>query len=95
MVEFMESWFLADHEALKAFYGQGFHESALPRNPQVEQVSKRDIENDLQSATKDTSKGPYRKKHSFKILGKLNHEKVMNASPYAKRFIEALKALTS
>lgn len=31
MVEAMEAWLIADPEALAAYYGQGFRESALPK----------------------------------------------------------------
>ena len=41
MVEVMESWFLADREALGTFYGQGFRGTALPQNQHVEQISNR------------------------------------------------------
>ena len=93
MVQVMESWFLADRGALGAFYGQGFRESRLPQNQNIEQIPKQDVFDRLESATKDTSKGSYNKgKHSFDILGNLDPEKVVNASPHAKSFIEALRA---
>ena len=43
MVQVMESWFLADADALSSFYGQGFRKQALPQNPNVEDVSKQDV----------------------------------------------------
>ena len=93
MVEIMESWFLADRDALEEFYGQGYRENALPQNPQVEQITKRDVLNGLDSAARETSKRRYDKgSHGFGILAKLDPEKVRNASPHAKRFIEALLA---
>ena len=93
MVQVMESWFLADRGALGAFYGQGFREGSLPQNQNIEQIPKQDVFDRLESATKDTSKGSYNKgKHSFDILGNLDPAKVVNASPHAKSFIEALRA---
>lgn len=93
MVEIMESWFLADREALEEFYGQGYRGNALPQNPQVEQIAKQDVLNGLDGAARETSKRRYDKgSHSFGILAKLDPEKVRNASPHAKRFIEALLA---
>ena len=94
MVQVMESWFLADRDALEEFYGQGYRENALPQNPQVEQIAKRDVLNGLDRAARDTSKGRYDKgSHSFGILAKLNPDKVMNASSHAKCFLETLLQL--
>ena len=91
MVQIMESWFLADPQALKAFYGQGYRPDALPPDQDVERIAKQDVINGLVRATRDTAKGRYDKgTHSFQILEKLNPKKVTNASPHAKRFIESL-----
>lgn len=40
MVQFMESWFLADKECLAEYFGSGFREASLPANPNVEEVPK-------------------------------------------------------
>ena len=94
MVEVMESWFLADREALGAFYGQGFRGTALPQNQHVEQISKRDVLDGLAQATRGTRKGSYDKgSHGFEIVERLDPSKVRNASPYAHRFLEALSVL--
>ena len=91
MVQVMESWFLADMAALVSYYGQGFRRQALPQNPNIEDVSKPDVNNSLDQATRDTQKGRYNKgRHSFEILENINPAKVMAASPYAKRFIEGI-----
>ena len=91
MVQMMESWFLADPDAVSAYYGQGFRAGSLPQNPRIEDVGKDDVLNRLEQATRDTNKGRYNKgKHSFDLLERLAPAKVTNASPYAKRFIDAL-----
>ena len=91
MVQAMESWFLADVDGLASFYGNGFRSRSLPQNPNIEQVSKQDINDGLNRATRDVTKGQYSKgKHSFEILAKLDPTKVRNASPYADHFIRAL-----
>ena len=97
MVQVMESWFLADRDALKSFYGKGFRMEVLPKNQTIEQVSKRDIENRLEQATRDTKKGGYYKnkgKHSFAILAELNPAKVSCNSPYAARFLNELERIS-
>ena len=91
MVEVMESWFLADKEALQAYFGQGFRKQALPANPGVEKVSKQDVFRGLNRATQTTGKGRYRKgAHSFDILARLDPAKVRTGSCYAERFVQAL-----
>ena len=39
-VQIMESWFIAHVDALKEFYGQGFKESTIPKNKNVEMIEK-------------------------------------------------------
>ncbi len=91
MVQVMESWFLADSDALESFYGQGFRPQSLPANPNTEEVSKQDVFNRLDAATRATTKGRYDKgRHSYEILGRLDPSKVTNASPYAGRLIRVL-----
>lgn len=91
MVQIMESWFLADRDALGEFYGQGYRGNALPQNPQVEQIAKDDVLDGLDRAARQTSKRGYHKgSDSFEILAEIDPEKVRNASPHARRFIEAL-----
>ncbi len=91
MVQIMESWFLADKQALAKYYGRQFNRSALPKNQNIEEISKVDVEEGLKQATKKTQKGEYSKgSHSFKILALLDPEKVRKASPYADRFIKTL-----
>ncbi|MFZ2968089.1 MAG: DUF4276 family protein [Sulfuricurvum sp.] len=95
MIECMESWFLADKDALKSFYGKDFHENALPKNTNLESTCKQTIYNALENATKDTTKGTYGKgAHSFKILGMLDANKVKNHGKHSKEFFEYLEKLT-
>lgn len=93
MVECMETWFLADLETLKDFYGQGFLPGSLPQNPKIEEVPKRDLLQGLYEATRSSNtKGKYSKgRHSFAILENINPEKLCAASPHAKRFIDTLR----
>ena len=93
MVQAMESWFLADVDALRLFYGQGFRPRDLPPNPNIEDVPKPDTLNRLAQATRGTRKGSYRKGvDSFRILGNLDPAKVRTASAYADRFVRALSS---
>ena len=96
MVQCMEAWFLADKTTLAAHFGSGFAASAVPANPSVEDVSKRDIETGLRNATRNCSQGRYDKgRDSFAILGKLDPQKVTGASPHAERLLRTLRTVTS
>lgn len=98
MTQVMESWFLADPEALQKHFGQGFRVNALrgDRN-NVEETRKDDVMDSLAAAAKGSRKGIYnartKGKHSFKILAELDPALVQQASPRAKRFVDALKTL--
>ncbi len=71
MVQCMETWFLADKEALERFYGQGFSKRALPKNPMIEHILKTDVLNGLEKASTNTTKGSYSKgDHSFMVIAK-------------------------
>jgi hypothetical protein len=96
MVQCMETWFLADGDALEGFFGQGFRRSALPNRTDVENIPKRDIFSAIERATSAcVPKGQYRKgAHSFEVLAMLDPEKVANGSPYARRLFDTLKNKT-
>ena len=91
----MEAWLLADRGALAAYFGQGFQESALPAESRsVEDVAKEQLLTALAAATRGSkTKGAYRKsEHSFNLLALVAPAKVCEASPWAQRFIDALRS---
>lgn len=91
MVQAMEAWLIADPEALKAYYGQRFHENALPGEKDVELIPKRDLEAALKHAARDTTKGRYDKWHGWELIGLVDPRKVRSASWHAARFFDALR----
>lgn len=94
MVQAMESWFLADRDALKKYYGQGFREKQLPSNPNVEQISKSDVDNGLKNATRDTRKKKYHKtQHAPALLSSLDVDKVRSNAPSCNRLFNSLRSL--
>jgi hypothetical protein len=91
MVQCMETWFLADKGMLAQYYGDGFDESALPRNPKVEEIPKRDVLRGLERATAQTRKETYHKtRHGFDILERLDPNAVQRLSPFADAFFKVL-----
>lgn len=94
MVQAMESWFIADPEALKTFYGQGFKANALPKNADVEQVSKETIAKALAKAIRGTNKPEYHKiQHGAKLLGLIAPAKVRKRSKHCDRIFTTIAAL--
>jgi Domain of unknown function (DUF4276) len=93
MVQAMEAWFLADREALEAFYGAGFLTKSLPGTAAaIESIPKIDLESKLNHAAKPTSKSEYHKtKHGFALLALIDPAKVENASPNAAALHQFLR----
>ena len=94
MVQVMESWFLADKEALKTFYGNGFREEKLPCDTQVDTISKGTIEVKLKAATRNSARGRYHKiNHAPYILELLDIAKVRAAAHHCDRLFTTLSEL--
>lgn len=100
MVPTMEAWFVADKETLAAYYigkfnREMFRENALPKRANVEEITKKEIEDALENATRaNESKGIYHKgNHSFEILQVLKPRRVAQASYHFRRLLCHLKAV--
>ena len=92
MVQKMEAWFIADRNALLNHFGAGFRESALPQNPNVEEVPPRDIDDALRNATRNCSKQRYVKgRDDVDLLNRLNPTAVYNACPNFKLLVDHLR----
>ena len=90
MVQVMESWFLADRDALRAYYKRRLHESALPpERRDVEEIPKRDVIDGLKRATDG---GYHKTAHAPAILERLNPEKVRERAPNCNRLFDTLLA---
>jgi hypothetical protein len=85
MVQCMESWFLADKDALTKYFGQGFLRNSLPGNANIESIPKRDVLNGLEHAVGPTTQGHYHKtNHGYDLLGLISPAMVGNASQRAQ-----------
>lgn len=85
MVQIMESWFLADVDALTTFYGGEFKEGAIPKNKNVETIAKEAVEKCLTAATAKTQKAEYHKiEHGAKLLEIVDSNKVRAAAPHCE-----------
>ncbi len=82
---------MADIEALKKYYGQGFKEKTIPTNPNVERIAKDLLIPSLKAASCNTTKGEYRKiQHAAKLLEIVDVAKVHKASDYCDRLFVTL-----
>jgi Domain of unknown function (DUF4276) len=91
MVQIMESWFLADVETLKSFYGQNFKHNAIPKQPNIEKIAKPDVEKSLDKAASETNKGKYHKiRHGAELLSKIETGKVRAKAAHCNRLFETI-----
>jgi hypothetical protein len=92
MVQIMESWFLADIDALRAFYKRRFAESALGWNTKVEEIPKIDVLERLRRL----SGGEYQKvNHGVKLLELIDTAKVRKTAPNCDRMFRVILAKLS
>ena len=91
MAQTMEAWIVADADALKRYYGQGFNARRLPRSPDLESVGRRDVEESLRRATERTGKGRYHKiRHASDLLQRVDAEKVKARCRHCWRLFDQL-----
>jgi hypothetical protein len=92
MVQVMETWFVADKEMLKNYFGPDFNEKHLLKWQNLEAVPKLTVYEVLEKATATCKKKSYAKgKISFEMLAKLDPKKVENACPHAKKLFDRLR----
>lgn len=94
MVQTMETWFVADLEALKGYYGQGFNPNPIPKRGNVEEIEKDKLFSMLEESTRRTSKKAYHKvKHVPSLLGNLNEKVVREKALYSERLFAMLERI--
>lgn len=91
MAQVMETWIIADTDALDDYYGQGFRCNVLPHRENLEDVSKRDVEQALNRATEQTTKGRYHKiKHASDLLRRIDVSKVRRRCRHCDRLFHTV-----
>lgn len=91
MTTCMETWIVADRDALKRHYGQHLQESALPALVNLENQHRHIIHKKLIHATRNCQ-NQYRKgERSFKILAELNPDELQRHLPSFARVIRILR----
>ena len=95
MVQCMEAWFFADKDALERIHDDKFIRNALPAREKIEDIPKNDLIDGLKNATRQCKPEKQYDKgmRSFEILSQIDPQKVIAASPHAKRLIDTLKQI--
>jgi hypothetical protein len=94
MVQVMEIWLLADRDALKEYYGPGFHEGSLPKARDLETVGKTEVQQGLKRATANTTKGEYHKIwHASDLLAKVDVQKVRDQCKHCNRLFVSVEGI--
>lgn len=90
MITCMETWFIADREALKSFFEGCWNDKALPKWPDLEKVDRKKVFTALEKATAKCGKHQYAKgKVSFELLKVINPEKIEAAKALLDRLRKA------
>ena len=93
MVQIMETWFLADRNSLKRYFGAEFRENALKQWPQLEDVPKRTVLSALEHATANCATCYAKGKVSFELLAQVDPSLVEATCPHAKALLDRLRTL--
>lgn len=92
MATCMETWIMADHQAIIGFFGQHLQKNALLPTQNLEARTRHEVQDRLHHATRNCGRDrAYAKgKKSFQILGELNPDTLNNHLPHFRRFIATL-----
>ena len=93
MVQAMETWFLADRDALREYFGRGFRQNALKKWTDLEAVPKPTVLAALKRATAACTKHYAKGKVSFELLAHIDPALVATACPHAEDLLKRLRQL--
>ena len=93
MVQVMETWFLADRDALRAYFGDGFREKAIRDWPDLESVPKATVFDVLDRATVACRQNYAKGRVSFELLARIDPARVEAACLHARALLDRLRAL--
>ena len=91
MAQVMETWFLADRDAMRAYFGPRFVESVLRCWPDLEAVPKATVLDALKRATARCPKRYAKGKVSFELLAQVDPILVESACPHATMLLDRLR----
>lgn len=91
MVQVMETWFLADRNRLKEFFGSRFAEGPLQPWPDLEAVPKPLVLKALEDATAHCGTKYGKGRVSFDLLARIDPALVEDACPHARALLDRLR----
>ncbi len=93
MVVCMEAWFLADPKGLKSYFGKGFNAANLPNPQHIETLTKEQINDVLQHATRETSARKYEKiRDGSRLLKKVDARQVRTNCKWCDRLFKTIES---
>ena len=81
MTTCMETWIVADREALRSHYGTSMQESALPPLNLLERRNRHDVQESLTRATRECKNAYAKGKQSYLIFGELDPDVLQQHLP--------------
>ena len=93
MVQVMETWLVADRNALAEYFGALFRENAFRQWPDLEDVSKRDVLDALTRATAGCPRRYAKGNVSFELLERIDPARVEAACPHAQALLRCLRTI--
>lgn len=93
MVQVMETWLLADRNAMRNYFGASFRENRLPSQRNLEEVPKETVLQSLARATADCNQQYAKGAVSFEILARISSDAVSEKCPHAKAMLDCLRSL--
>jgi uncharacterized protein DUF4276 len=91
MTTCMETWIVADQNALSDHYGSRLQNSALPTLNDLESRSRQEVQQKLTHATRNCSNAYAKGKRSFVVLGKLSPTTLKEHLPSFRRVVRILE----
>ena len=93
MVQVMETWFLADRDALRDYFGSRFRDNTLGQWAALEDVPKDSVLNALRNATARCPRRYAKGRVSFELLAQIDPARVEAACPHAAALLKRLQEL--
>ena len=95
MVQAVEAWMIADPDGLRAYFGNGFNENALPGRRNPEEIPKDDLKRALAAAGRDTKKRGYHEiSDGTEILRVIDPSTVRGKCEWCRRLFALLVHVT-
>ncbi len=93
MTTCMETWIMADRQALRVFFGQHLQTSALLPEQNLEARTREEVQDKLAWVTRDCGRdrGYAKGKRSFKVLEHLKPDTLKEHLPHFRRFVSTLE----